>query len=308
MTLHSTGRSPRRQPGPGEGRLAGLLGTGLPVLFMVLYVFYAVGPLVWLILSSMKGRADLFAFPPPLFFTPDWSGYQAVFGVGAGAETASAVGLWQSLVNSVVISVSGTLLAVALGTLAGYAVSRFAFPGKGDFMFFVISTRMLPPVAVLVFYHIMFAELGLSDTREGLILIAVFINLGLATWIMKGFFDGIPQDVERIAMANGYSRLYAFFRFVLPMAKGGVAAVAGFCFIFSWNEYAFTSIISTTEAKTLPAKIASAMGSTGIEWTQICAAGVVLVVPVVVFFYFIRHYLLMGMTFGVLGAGDDDNG
>lgn len=273
----------------------------LPVLFLLVYSLYNIGPIFWLVVSSIKTRQDLFVFPPTLAFEPTWSGYQAVFGVGAAAGTAAAVGLFDSVVNSVVISVSGTLAAVTLGTLSGYACSRFTFPGRGDFLFFVLSTRMLPAVAVLVFYHIMFSKLGLADTRLGLALIATFINVGLATWIMKGFFDGVSTDVERIAVNCGYSRFYAFRRLVLPQVKGGIAATSGFCFIFAWNEFAFASIISTTQAKTLPAKIASAMGATGLEWTQICAAGTVLIIPIVVLFYFLRHYLLMGMTFGVLG-------
>ncbi|WP_333816521.1 carbohydrate ABC transporter permease [Tabrizicola sp.] len=277
------------------------LGRWLLLALLALYTIYNLGPILWLMLSSLKGRADLFSMPPKLFFTPDLSGYQSVFGLGAAKDTASSVGVFDSLVTSVLVSTVGTALAVILGTLAGYVCSRFEFRGKGDFMFFVLSTRMLPPVAVLVFYHMMFARLGLADTRLGLILIAVFVNVGLATWIMKGFFDGVPKEVEQIAIVNGYTRLYAFRRLVLPMVKGGIAATSGFCFIFAWNEFAFASILTTTQAKTLPVKISTASGATGIEWTQICAAGVVLVIPVLIFFYLIRKHLLMGMTFGVLG-------
>ena len=273
------------------------------VLFglLVLYTIYNLGPILWLVISSLKSRADLFAMPPKLVFTPDFSGYQSVFGVGAAKDSAASIGVFRSLVTSVMVSTIGTSVAVLLGTLAGYVCSRFDFRGKGDFMFFVLSTRMLPPVAVLVFYHMMFARLGLADTRIGLILIAIFINVGLATWIMKGFFDGVPREVEQIAIVNGYTRMYAFRKLVLPMVKGGIAATAGFCFIFSWNEYAFASILTTTQAQTLPVKISTASGATGIEWTQICAAGVVLIVPVLIFFWLIRKHLLMGMTFGVLG-------
>ncbi len=224
-----------------------------------------------------------------------------MFGVGAARGTASSFGVVDSLINSVIVSFSGTILAVALGTLGGYVCSRFDFRGKGDFLFFVLSTRMLPPVAVLVFYHLMFARLGLADTLTGLILVSIFANVGLATWIMKGFFDGVPREVEQIAMVNGYTRIYAFRKLVLPMVRGGIAATAGFCFIFAWNEFAFASILTTTEAKTLPVKISAASGATGIEWTQIMAAGVVLILPVLIFFYLIRRNLLMGMTFGVLG-------
>lgn len=275
----------------------------LPVIVLGLYMIYSLGPIFWLVLSSFKSRQDLFTLPPKLIFTPDFSGYEAVFGIGAAADSAAAVGLAQSLANSVMVSIGGTVLATALGTLAGYAASRFRFAGRDDFMFFALSTRMIPPTAVLVFYHVMFARLGLTDTVFGLIIVTTFINLGLATWIMKGFFDGVPTEVESIALINGYSRLYAFRRLVLPMVRGGIAATAGFCFIFAWNEFSFSSILSTTQAKTLPVRLSSAMGATGIEWTQICAAGVVLVVPVAVFFYLIRRHLLMGMTFGVLGKG-----
>jgi multiple sugar transport system permease protein len=275
----------------------------LPALIIGVYLVFSTGPIIWLMLSSIKDRQDLFAWPPTVFFRPVWTGYEAVFGVGSAQNTATAVGLYDSLVNSIVISGFGTMFAVVLGTLGGYATSRFRFPGHGDFMFFVLSTRMIPPVAVLVFYHMLYSRLHLTDTWLGLILVTTFINLGLATWIMKGFFDGVPTEVENIALVNGYSRLFAFRRLVLPMVSGGIAATAGFCFIVAWNEFAFSSILATTRAKTLPVKISSAMGATGIEWTQIFAAGVVLVVPVVIFFYLIRRYLLMGMTFGVLAKG-----
>ncbi len=278
-----------------------LLARWFFIALLAIYTVYNLGPIFWLVLSSFKSRMDLFTMPPKLLFTPDISGYESVFGVGSAMNNASSFGVFAALVNSVVISTVGTGLAVFLGTLSGYVCSRFTFAGKDDFMFFVLSTRMLPPVAVLVFYHLMFARLGLTDTRTGLVLVTVFANVGLATWIMKGFFDGVPKEVEQITIVNGYTRLYAFLHLVIPMVKGGIAATAGFCFIFAWNEFAFASILTTTQAKTLPVKISAASGATGIEWTQICAAGVVLIIPVLIFFYLIRKHLLMGMTFGVLG-------
>jgi len=273
----------------------------VPAVIVAVYLILSDGPVFWLALSSIKSRQDLFTLPPKLFFEPVWSGYEAVFGIGAASTTAIAVGLYSSLLTSVLISVLGTFFAVLLGTLAGYATSRFRFVGHGDLLFFVLSTRMIPPVAVLVFYLVMYSRLGLIDTKIGLVLVTTFINLGLATWIMKGFFDGVPTEVENIALVNGYTRLYAFRSLVLPMVRGGIAATAGFCFIFAWNEFSFASILATTSSKPLPVKISAAMGATGMEWTQIFAAGVVLVLPVAIFFYLIRRYLLIGMTFGVLG-------
>ena len=203
--------------------------------------------------------------------------------------------------NSVITAGVGTTLAVVLGTMAGYVNSRMEYRGKGDFMFFVLSTRMLPPVAIIVPLYIVFARLRLADTRLGMILLYTLIGLGLATWIMKGFFDGIPTEVEEAAFVNGYTRFQAFIKLLVPMVKGGIAATAGFCFIFAWNEFTFASIIATRYAMTLPPRIVAFMGTSGFEWGIVAASGYILIIPILVLFILIRKYILMGMTFGVLG-------
>ena len=266
-----------------------------------LYLVFTMGPLVWLFLSSIKTRMDLFSIPPKVFFKPTVAGYKGLFVRTYKDGTTGKSEIVGTMVNSVLIAGMGTVLAVCMGTMAGYAASRFSFKGRGDFMFFVLSTRMLPPVAVLVSFHIMFSNIGLADTRFGMILLYILVNIGLATWIMKGFFDGVPQAVEEVALINGYSRFYAFRKLVLPMVKGGVAATTGFCFIFAWNEFTFASIISTTTAKTLPVRISAALGLEGLDWGMVSAAGILLIIPIVILFYLIRRHLLMGMTFGVLG-------
>jgi multiple sugar transport system permease protein len=266
-----------------------------------LYLVFSMGPLVWLFLSSIKTRMDLFSIPPKIFFKPTADGYNSLFVRTYKDGTTGKSEIVGTMVNSVLIAGIGTVLAIGMGTMAGYAASRFNFKGRGDFMFFVLSTRMLPPVAVLVSFHIMFSNIGLADTRFGMILLYILVNIGLATWIMKGFFDGVPQAVEEVALINGYSRFYAFRKLVLPMVKGGVAATTGFCFIFAWNEFTFASIISTTTAKTLPVRISAALGLEGLDWGMVSAAGILLIIPIVILFYLIRRHLLMGMTFGVLG-------
>ena len=266
-----------------------------------IWVVFSLGPLLWLFLSSLKTRLDLFSIPPKFFFTPTLHGYKSLFVITYKDGSTGISEIIGTMINSVVIAGMGTILAVCLGTMAGYAASRFDFKGKGDFMFFVLSTRMLPAVAVLVSFHIMFSRLGLADTRFGMTLLYILVNIGLATWIMKGFFDSVPQDVEEVALINGYSRLYAFRKLVLPMVKGGIAATTGFCFIFAWNEFTFASIISTTTAKTLPVRISAALGKEGLDWAMVAAAGVLLIIPITILFYLIRRHLLMGMTFGVLG-------
>jgi multiple sugar transport system permease protein len=175
------------------------------------------------------------------------------------------------------------------------------YRGNGDFMFFVLSTRMLPPVAIIVPLYIVFSRFRLADARLGMILLYTLIGIGLATWIMKGFFDGIPTEVEEAAFVNGYTRFQAFFKILVPMVKGGIAATAGFCFIFAWNEFTFASIIATRYAMTLPPRIVASMGTSGFEWGIVAASGYILIIPILVLFILIRKYILMGMTFGVLG-------
>ncbi len=272
------------------------------VIIIIVVLIYTLFPLYWLFLASLKTRIDLFTIPPKFTFKPTFSHYKKLFiytTLETGEEQQTRFLYW--LINSMISAGVGTALAVSFGTMAGYINSRMTYRGKGDFMFFVLSTRMLPPVAIIVPLYIVFARLRLADTRLGMILLYTLIGIGLATWIMKGFFDGIPTEVEEAAFVNGYTRFQAFFKILVPMVKGGIAATAGFCFIFAWNEFTFASIIATRHAMTLPPRIVSFMGTSGFEWGIVAASGYILIIPILVLFILIRKYILMGMTFGVLG-------
>jgi multiple sugar transport system permease protein len=271
-------------------------------ILVVILLIYTIFPLYWLFLASLKTRVDLFTIPPKFFFEPTIEHFKKIFiytSLETGEQQQTRYLFW--LLNSVLTAGIGTLLAVTLGTMAGYINSRMEYRGKKDFMFFVLSTRMLPPVAVIVPLYIVFAKLHLADTRLGMILLYTMIGLGLATWIMKGFFDNIPQEVEEAAFVNGYTRFQVFIKVLVPMVKGGIAATAGFCFIFAWNEFTFASIIATRHAMTLPPRIVAFMGSSGFEWGIVAASGFILIIPIFILFILIRKYILMGMTFGVLG-------
>lgn len=284
---------------------AGKSGIGRKIIFVVIVVillFYTLFPLYWLFLASLKTRIDLFTIPPKFVFEPTLAHFKKLFiytTLETGVEQQTKFLFW--LMNSALEAGIGTLLAVGLGTMAGYINSRMDYWGKKDFMFFVLSTRMLPPVAIIVPLYILFAKLRLADTRFGMILLYTLIGVGLATWIMKGFFDGIPREVEEAAFVNGYTRFQAFIKILVPMVKGGIAATAGFCFIFTWNEFTFASIIATTDAMPLPPRIIAFMGTSGFEWGLASASGFILIIPIFVLFILIRKYILMGMTFGVLG-------
>jgi hypothetical protein len=141
---------------------------------------------------------------------------------------------------------------VSLGTFSAYAFSRFKIPLADDLLFFILSTRMMPPIAVAIPIYLMYRELGLSDTALGMILLYTAVNVSLAVWLLKGFIDEIPREYEEAAMIDGYTRLHAFFKVVLPQAATGIAATAIFCMIFAWNEYAFAVLLTSGEAQTAP--------------------------------------------------------
>ena len=151
----------------------------------------------------------------------------------------------QRFTNSIIIAFGSTFLAVFLGTLTAYAFSRFKVPLADDLLFFILSTRIMPPIAVAIPIYLMYRELGLSDTQLGMILLYTAVNVSLAVWLLKGFIDEIPREYEEAAMIDGYTRLQAFCKVVLPQAATGIAATAIFCLIFAWNEYAFAVLLTS---------------------------------------------------------------
>jgi multiple sugar transport system permease protein len=202
--------------------------------------------------------------------------------------------------NSLIIGFGSTFLAVFLGTLAAYAFSRFRVPLKDDLMFFILSTRMFPPIAVAIPIYLMYRELGLSDTHAGMILLYTAVNLSLAVWLLKSFIDAIPREYEDAAMVDGYTRFQAFCKVVLPQATTGIAATAIFCLIFSWNEYAFALLLTSGQAQTAPPFIPIIIGEGGLDWPAVAAATTLFLLPAVIFTVILRKHLLRGITFGAV--------
>ena len=206
------------------------------------------------------------------------------------------------LLNSIIIGGGSTILAVGLGTLAAYAFSRFDIAGKDDLLFFILSTRMLPPVVVVIPIYLMYITLGLRDTHFGLILLYTTFNVSFAVWLMKGFIDEIPKEYEDAALVDGYSRFQTFVKVILPQSVTGIAATAVFCLITAWNEFAFALVLTEVGGKavTAPPSITSATGSVGMDWGKIAAATFVFLLPVAVFTFLMRGHLLRGVTFGAV--------
>ncbi len=187
-----------------------------------------------------------------------------------------------------------------MGTLTAYGFSRFRVAGEDDWLFFILSTRMLPPVVVAIPMFLMYRVVGLNDTHLGLIILYTAFNLSFSVWIMKGFIDEIPREYEEAALVDGYTRMQAFFKIVLPEALTGIAATAVFCFITAWNEYAFALIMTNRKAQTAPPFIPSQIGSGLPDWTVIAAGTFLFLLPVAIFTFLLRNHLLRGMSFGAI--------
>lgn len=262
----------------------------------VVFLFFMF-PLYWILLTSFKERVDIItvkpSYVPYVEFQPTLDNYRDVLS-GEDSEFRGR------LINSIIITGGSTVLAVFVGTLTAYAVSRFTIPLEDDFMFFVLSTKMLPPIVVLIPIVALFSELGLRDSYFGLIILYTAFNLPFVVWIMKGFFDEIPKEYEDAAMVDGYSRLQAIYKIVLPEAIPAMAATAVFSIIVSWNEFVLVNFLNRDAASTVPPFLNEIIGVGGVQWGPLAAASIIYVIPVIIFTFIVRNHLLRGVTFGAV--------
>ena len=293
-------------------------------IFVIGYAIITIMPLLWIIATGFKSPADAIAYPPKFVFEPTLEGYVNLFTTRTRVteETLQQLGepaTWydrivrqydmviagpsrygERFLNSVIIGFGSTFLCIVLGTAAAYAFSRFKVPLKDDLLFFILSTRMMPPIAVAIPIFLMFRQLGLNDTHAGMILLYTAVNLSLSVWLLKGFIDEIPIDYEEAALIDGYTRFQAFYKVVLPQAATGIASTAIFCLIFAWNEYAFAVLLTSGTAQTAPPFIPTIIGVGGLDWPAVAAGATIFLVPVMVFTILLRKHLLRGITFGAV--------
>lgn len=303
-------------------------GKAFRVVLTVVITFLMLFPVLVMVQTAFKSRADITTPPPKVIFKPTLEGFlylftdRSLYSPGnleiERAKPAGDLGYWDQLAldvgqkingpsdyvnrlkNSVIIAGTSTILSVILGLFAAYAFSRFKISGKDDLLFFILSTRMLPGVVVTIPLFLLYRLLGWNDTHFGMIILYTVFNLSFSVWLLKGFIDEIPVEYEEAALVDGYSRMQAFFKIVLPQAVNGIAATTVFCLIFAWNEYAFALMLTSEKARTAPPSIATMLGSGGLEWSAIAAGSLGFLIPVAIVTFALRDYLLRGVTFGAV--------
>ncbi|WP_159591236.1 carbohydrate ABC transporter permease [Chelativorans xinjiangense] len=302
----------------------------LAIAAVIVIAIIFLAPIYWIGSTAFKPRALATTVPPTVLFQPEvtpfvklftrrvqlnrpvepgayeaapwwekriYDGGERVLRVG---EDVQLSGYPDRFLNSLIIAVTSTLLAVSMGTLTAYGFSRFRVAGEQDWLFFILSTRMLPPVVVAIPMFLMYRVVGMTDTHIGLIILYTAFNLSFSVWLMKGFIDEIPKEYEEAALVDGYTRMQAFFKIVLPEAATGIAATAVFCFITAWNEYAFALMMTNRRAQTAPPFIPAQVGSGLTDWTTIAAGTFLFLLPVAIFTFLLRNHLLRGMSFGAI--------
>jgi multiple sugar transport system permease protein len=255
----------------------------------------AVAPVYWMLTISLKTEVDQFASPPRwVDFSPTLAHY---------ADAFSARPFGSFLLTSALVAALSTLCAMTIGTLAAYSLARFRLRAglNRRLSLWILSTRMFPPIVTAVPLFLMMRDLRLLDTIASLVVVYTAFNLPFVVWMMVGFFRELPREMEEAAMIDGDSRLGALRRIVLPLAAPGLAATAVFCLIASWNEFLLALVLTQTEAAmTLPVGIAGRVTQYEIKWGVMSAAGVVAMVPILIFALAVQKYLVRGLSLGAV--------
>ena len=259
---------------------------------MIVICTVALSPILWIGTQAFKSYFDTIAVPPKVFFTPVLDNFRQVL---------VKPGFLASIRDSFIMAAGSSILGLLLGTPCGYALARLRYRGSEGGGFFLLITRMVSPIVIIIPLNRAFQFFGLIDTHVGLILAHTFINIGLVVWMMRGFFQDIPDSLEEAARLDGCSNIQAFYKIALPTTAPGLAATTIFCFLFSWNELMMALTLTSLQVRTTPVFIISEfVGYLAVEWGLLSAAGILIVLPMLIFVVAIQKNLVRGLTMGAV--------
>jgi multiple sugar transport system permease protein len=278
------------RPVSGRARLVRALAPWGRRLILWLFALWCLFPIYWLLTMALKLQVDAMSRRPKFLFWPVWENFAAVL---------RSPEVWSYLMNSTIVAVGATTLGLALGVPTAYVLSRYRFRGAADFGFWILSTRMTPPVAMLIPFFILYVRAGLIDSYLGLIVAHVALNISIIVWLMKGFFDDLPPELEEAAFMDGATYFQAFRQIALPVTLPGIGAVAILSFLFSWNEFLF-SLVLADNIRTAPVGLYSFVGYQSVNWGQLSASAVMMLAPVMAFVFVFQKQLVRGLTNGAV--------
>ena len=264
---------------------------GLYYAALAVAITFALFPLLWLILTSIKPKALTFASPPVWVFQPTLESYEQVFLAGP---------FLKYFANSVFVSLMATTIALIAGSLAAYAFARFDFRGRNALQIVLLLPQVIPPITIIIPLFAIFRAFELTDSPIALILSYQTFTIPLAIWMMAGFIRDVPRELEEAALIDGASRLQVMLRVLLPLVVPGLAATAILCLIYCWNEFLYAVILTGREARTVPVAITSFITNRDILWGRIAASGTVVLLPMLIFALAAQRYLVRGLSKGAI--------
>ncbi len=275
---------------------------------LLTWAFICLFPIYWTVTTSMKSAVNVTQghLIPLVDFQPDWKGWRSL---GLSPDTIGEVStvreeFLKRFYNSLITSIGASLLAIMIGSLAAYGLTRFRYQfgrfKNEDISFFFLSQLILPPVVLALPMLVLYKEVDMLDSRIGLILLYTLTVLPIVIWIMRDQFNSIPVELEEAAMVDGLSIWGAFFQIVLPIALPGMVAAFILALVLCWNEYFFAALLTSADARTLPVMVASQTGSQGINWWTMAALATAAIAPLLVLGIALERYLIKGMTAGAV--------
>jgi multiple sugar transport system permease protein len=280
----------REQLGVGEKTGAKLVVSIVRWILILIVLVVFLFPVYWIISGSFKQLGEFYQRPPSLvpkkLMLDNFRNALSVRGT-------------KGLIDSAIISVTVTVISMLISVPASYSIARYS-PGGQHISFFILSILFLPPVIGVIPLFFIFKTLKLLDTYFVFFLSYMFFTLPFGTWIMKGFFEDIPVELEQSKMVDGYSRFKVFFKIAIPLARAGIAVASLFAFIFAWNELMFASIFGRNTVQTLPLALQDYIGSTGVAWGELSALATIAAIPGILLAVLMQRYIVRGLTFGAV--------
>ncbi|WP_240741685.1 carbohydrate ABC transporter permease [Deinococcus sp. KSM4-11] len=281
--------SMRRPPEPGVILRRRLAQTG-EVIATLAVIFFVAFPLVWMILAAFKNQIDVYS--TRLFFTPIFTNFRAIF--------ADPILLGSHVWVSALVSFLTVAITIPLAAAASYVLSRHRFRGRDTLFLLILITQFVPAVVVAIPFFTLFRTLNLIDTPWALIIVYLSFTLPYAIWMLRGFFDALPVEIEEASFIDGCNELQTLRHVTLPLVMPGLLVAAVFAFISAWNEFFFALILTRSNSLTLPVAIQTISGPRGPMWEQVAAAGMLVMVPILIMSLFIRKYFVEGITVGAV--------
>ena len=263
----------------------------LSLVLIMIVILVCVLPYLWTVINGFKPRLVMFTKTPLRLFKPTLDNFSMAI------ERYKAL---KYLKNSLIIATGNTLIALSFGIPAAYGFSRFRYMGKQFLLLYILATTMVPPITLAVPMYILFSKIGLIDKYLGIIMADATYNVVLSTWLMKGFFDELPSELEESAKVDGASQFKAFLLISMPLVRSGIVTVSIFSFIFSWNDLLYTLILTGDNTRTLTVTIPLLIIKSGTLWGVVSSIAVFQTFPIIVFTFLILNNLVRGLTFGAV--------